>query len=480
MQEAVPSSLNLLQAREPIIHMPAQSGVRQARIFAERSSGQADAAERNELVRATYTLVLAGGRGSRLQELTELESKPAMPFGGQLRIIDFTLSNCINSGLRQISVLTQYKAQSLIRHLSRGWNFLDGCRDEYIDIVPAQQKIGDNWYGGTADAVFQNLDLIKAAGKRYVLVLAGDHVYQMDYGQLIVEHVRRQADATVACTEVDLDKASDFGVMGVDGERRVVSFAEKPAKPKPMPGRSDKVLASMGIYVFDADFLIRELKRDAADPRSRHDFGRDIIPGALSRARVFAHDFADSCRGSVDGSPYWRDVGTLDAYWNANLDLLGPDRTLNLNDADWPIRGAPQALPPPRFESGAGGRSIELCDSIVSAGCIVRGATLRRTMLCQNVEVRSGSLVDHSLLLPGVVVGRRAVVRRAIIDSGCVLPDGIKIGVFPAEDAQRFTVTKGGVVLVTAEMLAGLPQPERCRFTEALACANGTSEAIEA
>ncbi|MEP7296440.1 MAG: glucose-1-phosphate adenylyltransferase [Burkholderiales bacterium] len=407
-----------------------------------------------DLVRSTYTVVLAGGRGARLKQLTELRSKPAMPFAGHFSIIDVTLSNCVNSGLRQIGVLTQYKAQSLIRHIAQGWSFLDAGLREFIDVVPAQQKLGQNWYAGTADAVYQNLDMLREAGQKYVLVLAGDHVYKMDYGRMIADHVRRDADVTVACIEVGLEQATSFGVMRVDAEARVVGFEEKPVRPRAIPGRPDTALASMGIYVFSAAFLYRELCRDASDASSSHDFGTDIIPGALSRARVFAHDFSESCVGGVGGRPYWRDVGTLDAYWAANLDLLGPGPDIDLYDSAWPIRGVPQQLSPSRFEAGADGRASELSESIVAGGCVLSGATLRRALLCADVRVGEHCVIEESLVLPGAVIGQRAMVKRAIIDSGCVLPDGIRIGVCAAEDAARFTVTEGGIVLVTPDMLA--------------------------
>jgi glucose-1-phosphate adenylyltransferase len=405
-------------------------------------------------LRSTYAIVLAGGRGTRLMQLTDERAKPAVPFAGNLRIIDFTLSNCINSGIRRVSVLTQYKAQSLIRHVTRTWGFLDAARGEFVDVVPAQQQIGAGWYSGTADAVYQNLKMLRQADPEHVLVLAGDHVYKMDYGQVVAEHVRRGADVTVACVEVPLAQASAFGVMGVDAEGRITAFAEKPASPVAMPGRPESALASMGVYVFDAAFLYRELCRDAAHPRSCHDFGCDIIPRVIASARVVAHDFSTSCVDEMGKRPYWRDVGTLDAYWEANMDLIGARPELNLDDDAWPIRGRHDPLPPSRFVFDEDGRRGMAVDSLVAGGCVVRAAQVRRSLLFSQVRIGDGSLVEDSLLLPGVTVGRDVVLRRVIVDAHCVLPDGIKIGVYPGEDRARFTVTASGLTLVTPAMLA--------------------------
>ena len=376
-----------------------------------------------------------------------------MPFGGTLKIVDFTLSNCINSGVRRVAVLTQYKAQSLIRHVARGWGFLDAGQGEFVDAVPAQQRVGESWYSGTADAVYQNLDMVREAGPRYVLVLAGDHVYKMDYGVMLDEHAASGADVTVACLEVPLAQASAFGVMRVDDDGRVIAFDEKPPRPLPLAHRADHALASMGIYVFGAEFLYRELARDAAQPGSRHDFGADLLPRALACGRVRAHDFGASCVDRVGRLPYWRDVGTLDAYWEANLDLTRPQPELNLYDDAWPIRTAPLQLPPARFLFDEDGRRGMATDSLVASGCIVSGATVRRSVLFSKVRLGDGSWVEDSLLLPDVVVGRNVVLRRAIVDKHCVLPDGLKVGVFPAEDRARFTVTGKGVTLVTPERL---------------------------
>jgi glucose-1-phosphate adenylyltransferase len=407
-----------------------------------------------DLLASTYAVVLAGGRGSRLRQLTDWHAKPAMPFGGRHRIIDFTLSNCINSGVRRIAVLTQYKAQSLIRHLMQGWGFLDPGRGEFIDVVPAQQRIGDGWYSGTANAVFQNLDMLHEAGPRHVLVLAGDHVYKMDYGVMLAEHVHSGADASVACLEVPLAQASAFGVMCVDAAARVIAFDEKPCRPRALPDHCDQALASMGVYVFDADFLYRELARDALRDDSCHDFGADILPQALLHGRVHAHDFHTSGVAGTGQAPYWRDVGTLDAYWQANLDLTAAVPDLDLWDEAWPIRSLPEQLPPARFVCDEAGQRGMALDTLVAGGCIVSGATVRRSVLFARARVGAGSLVEDTLLLPGAVVGRNVVLRRTIVDAGCVVPDGIKVGSCPAEDAAHFTVTDTGVTLVTAKMLA--------------------------
>ena len=425
--------------------------------ISERVAYRSRSARRREeapksLLESTCAVVLAGGRGLRLGPLTERRSKPAMPFAGKLKIIDFTLSNCINSGIRRVSVLTQYKAQSLIRHIAHGWSFLDANLGEFVDVVPAQQQTGEGWYCGTANAVYQNLELLREADPKYVLVLAGDHVYKMDYGRIIAEHARRAADVTVACIEVPLALATSFGVVRVDADGCISSFDEKPAAPVPLPDRPGVVRASMGLYVFNTEFLCRELSRDADDPDSCHDFARNIIPAVLSRARVFAHDFADSCVNMIESHPYWRDVGTLDAYWEANMDLTRPLPELNLYDDAWPIRSIQRQLPPAKFVFGddTGGRVI---DSLVSSGCIVSRATVRRSLLFSKVRVGDGSEVEDSLLLPDVVLGRDVVVRRAIIDKHCVLPDGTRIGVHPGEDKARFMVTDKGVTLVTPDML---------------------------
>jgi len=408
---------------------------------------------RRGLTRNTYALVLAGGRGSRLRQLTDHRAKPAVPFAGTMRIVDFALGNCVNSGLRRIGVLTQYKAQSLIRHIERSWGFLEASLGEFVDIVPAQQQLGERWYSGTANAVYQNLDLVREARPDHVIVLAGDHVYKMDYSALLAEHVGHRAELTVACLQVPIEEASDFGVMAVDAEQRIVAFEEKPARPRPMPGHPGRALASMGIYAFDTGFLLDLLERDAADPASSHDFGRDVIPGVLDKARVFAHRFEDSCVNMVGGRPYWRDVGTLDAYWEANLDLTRVVPELNLYDELWPVLGRQPTRPPAKFVFDDVGRRGTAIDSLVSAGCIVSGATVRRSILFHGVKVAEGSLVEDSVVLPNASIGSGVTLRRAIVDKRCVLPDGFSAGVDPVQDQARFHVTERGICLIAPQML---------------------------
>jgi len=400
-----------------------------------------------QLARSTYAMVLAGGRGSRLRELTDWCCKPAVPFGGKYRIIDFTLSNCVNSGVRRIGVATQYKSYSLIRHLQRGWSFLDGRIGEHVDILPAQQQVAESWYRGTADAVFQNLHVMRRDRCRYVLVLSGDHVYKMDYGRLLEEHAACEADATVVCVEVPLEEAHGFGVMSVVPSGRVSGFEEKPAAPQPMPGAPERALASMGVYVFNADFLYEQLIRDADDPRSSHDFGKDLLPHIIGRYRVFAHRFAASCVDMPRGEPYWRDVGTLDAYWEANMELAKITPDLNLYDRDWPVWTYQEQLPPAKFVFDSEGRRGMAVDSMVSGGCIVSGATVRRSVLFSNVRVEDGALLEDCVVLPDVVIGPGVRLRRAIVDGHCRLDNHIQ------EGAERFRVTEKGLTLITPEML---------------------------
>jgi glucose-1-phosphate adenylyltransferase len=408
----------------------------------------------SQLTRNTFALILAGGRGSRLHELTDWRSKPAVPFGGKFRIIDFTLSNCVNSGVRRVGVATQYKAQSLIRHLQLGWSFLDGRLGEFIEIMPAQQQMDDSqWYQGTADAVFQNLRELRIANPEYVLILSGDHVYRMDYGRIVAAHVERKADLTVACIEVPLRGASEFGVMSVNEEGRIVDFAEKPAKPQAMPGNPDVALASMGIYVFNARFLFEQLSRDADDPKSSHDFGKDIIPHAVKRYRTYAHSFSESCVCDPGQSVYWRDVGTLDAYWAANMDLVHVTPALNLYDDAWPIWTWQPQSPPAKFVFDDDTRRGQAVDAMVSGGCIISGATVRRSMLFSCVRVNSYSLIQQSNILPNVEVGRQCIIKKCIVDKNCRIPDGSQIGVNPEEDRKRFHVTASGITLVTQAML---------------------------
>ncbi|TXH50189.1 MAG: glucose-1-phosphate adenylyltransferase [Burkholderiaceae bacterium] len=407
----------------------------------------------SHLTQRTLAFVLAGGRGARLKQLTDRRAKPAVPFAGKFKIIDFALSNCVNSGVRHIAVLTQYKAQSLIRHIERGWGFLAANLGEYVDVVPAQQRTGESWYAGTADAVFQNLELLRETRAEYVLVLAGDHVYKMDYSIMLAEHVSSGADATVGCIDVALADGVNFGVMAVEESGRVQAFEEKPRQPRPCPDDPHRCLASMGIYVFSAALLCEELQRDAAVAESSHDFGKDILPRLVQRRRVLAHRYADSCVNMAGTRPYWRDVGTLDAFWEANLDLTHVVPELNLYDDQWPILSLPAQLPPAKFVFDEDARRGLAVDSLVSSGCIVSGATVRRSVLFSKVHVGEHSLVEDSVVLPGATVGRGVVLRRAIVDKRCVLPDGFKAGVFPLEDRSRFHLTERGIVLITPDML---------------------------
>ncbi|MCP5276299.1 MAG: glucose-1-phosphate adenylyltransferase [Burkholderiales bacterium] len=408
---------------------------------------------KNKITCNTIALILAGGRGTRLKQLTDWRAKPAVPFGGKFRIIDFPLSNCVNSGVRQISVLTQYKAQSLIQHIQRGWSFLDGRFNEYVELVPAQQQIKESWYQGTADAVFQNLGILRLHDADHVLILGGDHVYKMDYRKLLAEHIEKKAELTVACVEVPREEASAFGIMAVDDNWRVVDFMEKPENPPAMPGHPDKSLVSMGIYVFNTEFLFEQLVRDHDTEASSHDFGKDLIPYLVPRNRVYAHRFMDSCVNIVAGVPYWRDVGTVDAYWEANIDLTTISPELNLYDKDWPIWTYQEQLPPAKFVFDDEERRGQALDSMVSGGCIISGGTVRRSLLFSNVQVRSFSHVEDSVILPNVDIGRNAQLKRVVVEKNCKIPDGLEVGFDKAEDSKRFHVTDKGVTLVTPEML---------------------------
>jgi glucose-1-phosphate adenylyltransferase len=405
------------------------------------------------LTKATFALVLAGGRGSRLKQLTDWRAKPAVPFGGKFRIIDFTLSNCVNSGIRRIGVATQYKAHSLIQHVQRGWSFLDGRFHEFVELLPAQQQIEESWYQGTADAVFQNLDMIRRNHPDYVLILSGDHIYKMDYGKMLAFHDVKQADLTIACLDVPLEEAQEFGVMGVNEDMRITSFLEKPKNPPPMPGKPGSALASMGVYVFNADFLYEQLIRDADDPQSSHDFGKNIIPHALSRYRVFAHPFADSCVSMQGDIPYWRDVGTIDAYWEANMELTKVVPELNMYDQEWPIWTHQEQLPPAKFVFDDEDRRGMAVDSMVSGGDVISGATVRRSLLFSNVRINSYAVVEDSVILPDVDIGRHAVLKRVVVDKQCRIPEGMVVGVNPDEDRRRFYVSEKGIALITPEML---------------------------
>lgn len=406
------------------------------------------------ITRSTYALVLAGGRGSRLKNLTDWRAKPAVPFGGKFRIVDFPLSNCINSGIRRIGVATQYKSHSLIRHLHRGWSFLDGRFDSLLDILPASQRTPqENWYRGTADAVYQNLDIIRSYDPEYILILAGDHVYKMDYGKMLAYHVAMQADMTIGCLEVPLAEGREFGIMGVNEELRVISFQEKPDNPAPLPDDPSRALASMGIYVFNAAFLYEQLQRDADNPESSHDFGKDLIPYAVPRCRVYAHRFSDSCVKEPGKAPYWRDVGTVDAYWEANIDLTRVTPDLNMYDRDWPIWTYQEQLPPAKFVFDDEGRRGMAVDSVVSGGCLISGSQVKRSLLFSSVRVHSFCTIEDSVILPEVTVNRHCVLKRCVIDKRCVLPAGMQIGVDPERDRARFCVTDKGITLITPEML---------------------------
>ena len=419
-----------------------------------KSTEQASGRYVSLLTKNTFAMILAGGRGSRLGPLTDWRAKPAVPFGGKFRIIDFPLSNCINSGVRRIGVATQYKAHSLLQHLQRGWSFLAGQFKESIELLPAQQRQGESWYKGTADAVFQNIDILRDYEPEFILILAGDHIYKMDYGKMIAQHVRLQADMTVACLDVPLADAKAFGVMAVDSERRVVEFAEKPSDPAPIPGDPTRALASMGVYVFNAAFLYEQLQRDADEPKSSHDFGKDIIPYLVPRYRVYAHRFSDSCV-SVNGNqvPYWRDVGTIDSYWEANMELCRVTPDLNMYDGEWPIWTYQEQLPPAKFVFDDEARRGMAVDSLVSGGCIISGASIRRSLLFSNVRVASHSMIEDSVILPDVHIGEHVRLRKVVVDKRAHVPDGLEVGFDRRRDKQRFHVTETGVTLITAEML---------------------------
>ncbi len=412
--------------------------------------------EISQAPRRAIALVLAGGRGSRLRALTDFRAKPAVYFGGKYRIIDFTLSNCINSGFRRISVLTQYKSHSLLGHLQRGWSFLRGEFNEFIDLVPAQQRLDDeSWYKGTTDAVRQNLDILTAHNPEYVLILAGDHIYKMDYAAMLSEHIAMRAAVTVGCVEVPRSQATAFGCVAIDAEGRIVDFLEKPADPPGMPDAPDRTLASMGIYIFDAKLLFEELARDAADEKSSHDFGKDLIPYLVPRQPIYAHHFKRSCIYSHPGAePYWRDVGSIDAYWEANIDMTRVNPALNLYDSEWPIFTYQEQMPPAKFVHDTDGRRGMAVNSLVANGCIVSGATIRQSLLSASVRVNSFSYLDHAVVLPGCNIGRHVRLNRVIVDRGCHLPDGLVVGENPAEDARRFYRTEElGITLVTQEAL---------------------------
>ena len=403
-----------------------------------------------ELPRKTLVLVLAGGEGSRLKGLTRWRAKPAVPFGGKYRMIDFALSNCVNSGLRRIGVLTQYKAHSLIRHLQRAWSFMRPEIGEFVEILPAQQRTAKKqWYQGTADALYQNLDIVKIHSPDYVMVLGGDHIYTMDYSEMLVNHAQSGADFTVGCIEVPRSEATEFGVMSVDENLRITKFTEKPEDPDPVPGNPDMALASMGIYVFSTSFLYNTLIEDAEKEKSSHDFGRDIIPSKIADSVALAYPF----RKENGDQAYWRDVGTVESYWQANMELCEVEPELNLYARDWPIWTYQTQHPPAKFIFDDEGRRGEAIDSLISAGCILSGGRVKRSILFFLSRVEEGSLVKDSVILPKVQIGRNCVIKRAIIDKSCVIPDGMQIGVNLEEDKKRFHVTPNGIVLVTPNML---------------------------
>jgi glucose-1-phosphate adenylyltransferase len=410
-----------------------------------------------DLPKSAVALVLAGGRGSRLMNLTDRRAKPAVYFGGKFRIIDFALSNCLNSGIRRIGVITQYKSHSLLRHLQRGWAFLKTEMNEFVDLLPAQQRNDDeSWYRGTADAVYQNHDILESYGAKYIVVLAGDHIYKMNYALMLADHVAKGRQCTVGCLAVPRSEATAFGVMAVDESSMITEFLEKPDNPPLMPGSTDMSLASMGIYIFNADYLYKELERDMVDPDSDHDFGKDIIPRAVRNGDAAAHPFSISAVTSDENEePYWRDVGTIDAYWDANIDLTATDPKLNLYDKKWPIWTYQAQLPPAKFVHNQADRCGMAVESVVSGGCIVSGKVFR-TVLFSSVRVHSYAQVNWSVLLPEVQIGRGARLTRTVIDRGCHIPDGMVIGEDAESDAKRFHRSENGITLVTMEMLKKL------------------------
>jgi glucose-1-phosphate adenylyltransferase len=407
----------------------------------------------SRITRHTLAVIMAGGRGERLKHLTDHRCKPATPFGGKFRIIDFVLSNCVNSGIRRISIMTQYKAHSLVQHIQRGWGYLRGEFDEFVEVIPAQQQMGNFWYRGTADSLYQNLQIIRLHHPRHVLVLAGDHIYKMDYGPMLASHVEKRADITVGVVEVPREQATAFGVMSVDPDYRITKFSEKPQDPEGIPGREQFALGSMGIYVFKANLLYRLLEEDAKRPDTNHDFGRNIIPNALGSLKVFAYPFTDS---NTRVQHYWRDVGTVDAFYEANMELVHVDPELNIYDEDWPIWTYQRQYPPAKFVLDEDGRRGMAVNSMVSGGCIISGAHVNQSLLFSNVHVEERSYVERAVIFPDVRIGAGSVIKRAIVDTGASVPPGTHIGVNPEEDARRFYMSEAGVALVTRDMAARL------------------------
>ncbi|MBF0142356.1 MAG: glucose-1-phosphate adenylyltransferase [Magnetococcales bacterium] len=405
-----------------------------------------------DAIRHSLVIILAGGRGSRLKQLTDAVAKPAIPFAGKFRIIDFPLSNCVNSGLRRIGVVTQYEMHTLIQHVQAGWGFLRAEFNEFIQIWPAQQtKLGATWYQGTADAVFQNIELINQHKPRYVIILGGDHVYKQDYSRLLDDHIRQEADLSISCIAVTPKEATEFGVMEVEADGRIVRFLEKPENPPTMPDNPDKCLASMGIYIFNAELLSELLVRDAADAASSHDFGKDLIPFMVPRFRVYAHEFAKSCIGPPGTEPYWRDVGTVDAYWEASMDLVSVTPDLDLYDHDWPIWTFQPQRPSAKFVFDSDNRRGMAVDSLISGGCIVSGSLVRRSLLYTDCRVNSYCTIESSVLLPGCDIGRESKLRKVIVGQGCRIPPGTVVGFDPKEDGKRFYRTQSGVILITPD-----------------------------
>ena len=411
----------------------------------------------SNLTKEAYALILAGGKGTRLHELTNWRAKPAVHFGGKFRLIDFPLSNCVNSGIRRIGIATQYKSHSLIRHVNRSWGHFKKELGESVEILPASQRCGEEWYSGTADAVFQNIDIIRHELPKYVIILSGDHVYRMDFGPLIAKHVENNADMTVCCIELDVEEAANtFGVMSVDSHNKVLAFKEKPEQPSVIPGKKGRCLASMGNYIFNTEFLFEQLEKDAKNSFSGRDFGHDIIPALIKEHRVYAFPFKNP---DETESPYWRDVGTLDSFWEANMDLVSPSPQLDLYDASWPIWTYQEQLPPAKFVFDDDDRRGMAVDSTISAGCIISGAKIKHSLLFSNVHVQSYSLVENTVVLPNVKIGRNCTIKGAIVDRGCEIPEGLSIGIDHKQDEENgFRLSPKGVVLVTRPMLNKLAE----------------------
>ena len=409
----------------------------------------------SNLTRDTYALILAGGRGSRLHELTDWRAKPAVYFGGKFRIIDFPLSNCINSGIRRVGILSQYKSHSLIRHLVRGWGHFKKELGESIEILPASQRFSEDWYQGTADAVYQNIDIIRDELPKYVMILSGDHIYRMDYGNMLAKHVESGAKMTVSCMRVPCAEAAGaFGVMAVDENSMVTDFTEKPASPAPLADDPEHCLASMGNYIFDTEFLFEQLEKDKENANSQRDFGKDIIPEIIKHQKVNAFEF-----GNGEKNNYWRDVGTIDSFWQANMELVEPVPALNLYDAEWPIWTYQEQLPPAKFVWDKDGRRGEAVNSVVSGGCIISGSHLRQSLCFSNVRVHSYSTIEEAVILPNVEIGRHCKIKKVVLDRGCVIPEGMEIGIDHEQDRARgFRVSESGVVLVTPDMLAKIAE----------------------